>query len=111
MRAAPEREFMPGIELRTFSIKPSQVYYIAWTMCSIKYLAYYGSWFSKLSIYISLSRAAATSHNYSDMVFKVQSADSGPPATFGVLPRLGIDLFIDSLTFHLIAENTHILTV
>jgi hypothetical protein len=31
MRAAPEREFMPGTELRTFSIKPSQANYIAWT--------------------------------------------------------------------------------
>jgi hypothetical protein len=80
-------------------------------MCSIKYLAYFGSWFSKLSICISLSGAAATSHNYSDMVFKEQSADSGPPATFGVLPRLGTHLFIDSLTFHFLADNTHIPTV
>jgi hypothetical protein len=45
------------------------------------------------------------------MVFKVQSADSGPPATFGVLPRLETDLFIDSLTFHFLADNTQILTV
>ena len=52
MRATPEREFMSGIELRTFSMKPSQAYYITWTMCSIKYLAYFGSWFSKLSICI-----------------------------------------------------------
>jgi hypothetical protein len=102
---------MPEIELRTFSIKPSQAYYTAWTMRSIKYMAYFGSWFSKLSICISLSRAAATSHNYIDIVFKVQSADSGPPAAFGVLPRLGTDLFIDSLTFHFLADNTQILRV
>jgi len=84
MREAPEREFMPGIEIRTFSIKSSQAYYIAWTMCSIKYMTYFDCWFSKLSICLSLSRAAAMSHNNNDMVFKVQSADSGPPAKFGV---------------------------
>jgi hypothetical protein len=66
MRAAPEREFMPGIELRTFSIKASQAYYIALTIN----MAYFGNWFSKMSICISLSRAAATSHNYSDMLLK-----------------------------------------
>ena len=31
--------------------------------------------------------------------------------TFGVLPRLGTDLFMDSLTFHFLADNTQILTV
>ena len=84
MRASPEREFMPGFEIRTFSIKSSQAYFTAWTTCSIKYMTYLDGWFSKLSSCISLSRAAGTSHNYNDMVFKVQSADSGTPAKFGV---------------------------